>query len=604
MGRLGWALALVFHGVTLGADERFLVVESKPEGRVELVQADSGESILIGSGILRPRAAVLETGGDLLVAGRSEIRRYRGALEGLASEGIVVTTELRNIRALTLERMSGDLYVVARPRHGSGLGAFRLPRDPGAPGGFGAPEAFGSSFPSLEVDDVEFSKEGSFEGGVLLLLSRRPRALWRVAGHGSEVERLTDNFPQDAHPVDIAWSLGDGQRQILVADRRGVIHRFDDSGGWLPPFNGGRTHRGLTQIAVSLAEGVPVVYAARERGEVLRFQIGSDGVAVDPEGEPVSRVFRKPVGLGAVFAAPTPTGTMVTVNPGLGLDVRFDEVVEGGFTAATLRFVMDRREHSRSESSGDLVLESGNRVPAGVAPPLGGDLRFPLFRIATNVQFSGTFRLLGREEPLFGHRDPERFHEASSGASSEWVRWMFAPELAKGEPPVAGCDAWGCAFTDITTGFGSHIGRGWDFSEYLMARDQRGGYESEPGKPDTRWSPQPSELSRIAIKLDFLRETLDAHQDGLGPGLRRRLHHLLGRLLRAYQRALERDRPDDANQILDRFIQVIENAKLPSSPPGNLSGELIARARSLKLSTCSFLEFTREGLNACAGEEK
>jgi hypothetical protein len=594
---------LTLLGSSARAEEKLLVVNSTAKGSVELVVVGSGERTPINTDRLRfPKGAVLELGGDLIVTTQNDIRRYVGAMAGQPSAGVRISNALQHPDGPSLDPGTGDLFVVGRSRRHHGL--FRLRRDPAAPGGFRAPEPVGGSPLStahLVLADTKVVDAAGEEiaPGDVLVLARRPAALFRFVRSGDGFEpapRLfTRDFPANARPTGMTFSVGPSGCEILVSDARGTIHRFDSSGRALASFNEPGAHPGLGQVSASLASGQAVLYASLREGRVLKFAIGPDGTAGDAAGEAIPATFHRPDGLGAVAAMPTLAGSHVTVRPAFGLDLRFDQVSEAGFTSAELGFV-DQPILLGGGEGGAIVLPSGNVIPEGVVAPVGGDPRIPLLRIDTTAVFNGTFRLHGNERALLdeGGGLPELHADESLAQPSELVRWMFAPEIHHGEPPIAECGSQGCQFTDITSGLGSHVGRGWDFSEYLMVRDTRGDNEDQ-------------ELTRIRIKVSFLRLTLESERYAeLPAGLRAELSGLVDDYAAAMNvnstAATGTPNPASASQILDQFAQAVLEARLPNSAPDNFEGELLARARTLKFSTCTFLVSDPAEINGCVGE--
>jgi len=558
-------------GSLASAAEKLLVVNSTSHGSVELVDVGTGDTTQINSDRLHfPRGAVLDLGGDLIVTARHEIRRYLGAMSGQSGDGVLVTNAIHRPDGPSLDPATGDLYVVGRSRHHSGL--FRLRRDPQTQGGFAPAEPVGHSL-SWSLSDTRVGAEGD-----VLVLSKNPAAIFRFVRRGDGFRRtpkvFTKAFPRKARPTGMTFSVGTAGIEILVSDARGAIHRFSASGERLGALNDLSVHAGFRQVTTSLASNQPVVYASLLGGTVLKFALAGDGTAVNPAGEAIPADFSRPDGLGALAVAPTLPGDHVVVRPAFGVELKFDHIESPGFTSAELSFVPP--------------LTSSNRIPDGVIPPVDGDPRIPLLRLDTTAEFTGTFQLHGDEEALLaggGGELPELAEQLAQ--PSELVRWMFAPELGNGEPPIAECDESGCDFVDITDGLGSHVGRGWGFSEFITVRDTRG-----------------DELTRIGFKLDGLRATLANNSTTLGE-----LREDLDAKVNAYAEAMgiegsESFDADAAANLLDDFMAEVVSAAppLPNAAPTNLEGELVARARALKFSTCTFLVSDPQDLNACVAE--
>jgi hypothetical protein len=177
---------------------------------------------------------------------------------------------------------------------------------------------------------------------------------------------------------------------------------------------------------------------------------------------------------------------------------------------------------------------------------------FLLFVMSTDVDFDfeKTAELHGLEEQLGFNAG---LYECNLEPEMR-PRFFYAPETNQGEPPIVENPL----FTDITSGCGSHFGRGFDFSTYLTARDTR-------SLPEI-----------VAFKIQALKEVLNGVK-----GLKKKDRRDLGRKLDAVTRHIKKDREEAAVAEVDDFIEIVERAV-----SGRPAGELIARAESLAFFAC------------------
>jgi hypothetical protein len=360
---------------------------------------------------------------------------------------------------------------------------------------------------------------------------------------------------------------------LLINTWDGIVARFSPAGERKADFaelpgNGAKISVGLQ------GEANKAFVTVHNNGIVQRYGF----VNGDGEGHLEAELrtgVNAPVGVGNATltgAVLTPAGSYRTISLAAN-EITYEEVLVPGLTRGRVFTFEDPRPDGdeslmylcvNGSPNNPVGLECGAEVgdyavdlglPGVIAPyirplPKNGESAFLLFVMSTSVEFEKTAELHGLEEQLGFIAGPDE----CNAAFEMRPRFFYAPETHTGEPEIVE-DPF---FTDITSGCGSHIGRGWRFSTYLTARDTR------------------SLDDIVAFKIQVLEQAL-SDVDSLNKKDRRDL----GKKLDAVARHFKRGRTEAAVREVDDFIAIVTR-----TVSSDVAGELIARAESLAFFAC------------------
>lgn len=538
--------------------------------------------------------------------------------ENAAGDGQPVTTEIPFPDGVSLD-VAGNAYVV---------GAFQLPPDDTAdddagddavgalangrahvwmiprggprPGGYAAPVLIDPDVPSAKLEDtvvVPFDA-GRLRRGDLLVASRRPPAVFRYPGCAPDDKDCTGFGPREVFLNRSAFPRGSRltglafapNRDLLISTVGGAILRFDASARRLQPDFAPSTQQSRQDIAVGVQDGRSYAFVTTRGGDgdsVERFLIGDNGTGTP--GGVVKELVSRPhgVGLASSQGGPTPVGGCVTGPPACGgvvvvpapqIELTFDHVLRAGITTARIVEFVDNRLQLHGTFEIDQSLKDffpkgspeEQQVPNVIVPahlqafrkgdPRDGVPTFLLAIMDTSATFRRTVEFHYEEEDQLGHQPPC----TDPNDPSRETRTFYVPdprsERLKVEGPV---------FTDISSGCGSNIGRGDDFSYYLVGRSLRLPAEVADRQFDNAFAALDPDVypcidqdlrGALLARLGAAREAFEAYKATGDPA--------------------ERDR---ALGLLKDFIAIVDaNAGPLARCQSNVAGELIARALAIQ----------------------
>lgn len=437
-----------------------------------------------GNGVVTLLAANTTQGGDL--------RAYRCPSPTATCQKLGVVSGFKTANAVALDTF-GNLYAVNAHLGGADQLLYvprklSCPTDRGTslpsgcfPGGYGPAQVLKSQVPGVtQLADVE-AEGGS--GDVIVLASKPARLLRYSAGTWSTI---ATNF-SGQEPSGLAlFPTG----EIFVVTRQGSVFVFSGvARSTFATLNG----QGQ-QIAIGIeggAGGDPVangrvLVTVKGANQVQSFGIqkvagrlvASPSV---PEGTVAANV---PFGVGDASLSGsvyTPASTEpVTVNLPTGHEVTFSKVNTGGITQGNYYIVSEASVRANTGpgcSTGLITLEGVTRcVPAhlrghalnSTCLPNGTGCYYLVYAADTGADVFGGTQEHHFEEDQFGFVT-SCYVSATPGADPdpEQPRTFYATD--DNDPAIVE----GLEFTDISTGCGSHIGRGAQFSLFIAGRDDR-----------------------------------------------------------------------------------------------------------------------------------
>jgi hypothetical protein len=483
---------------------REAVYFTTPNNRISRALFDTGaaETVVTDPGTnLNGLAARYDGNGrvTLLVANATQggdIRAYSCPSATAACEKLGVVASLKHANGVALDTL-GNLWAVNGDRGGADR-LLRVPRALGCPtdvatglpancrpGGYGPAEVVAAQVPGVSLlADVEVVP-GS--GDVIVLASKPAKLLRYSAGTWSEITSAFDGQT----PSGLAlFPTG----EIFVVTTQGSVFVFDGSAR-----NTFTTLDGQgQQIAIGVEGGAAadpvtngrVLVTVKSANQVQSFGIQRNGGLVAsasvPDGTVAANV---PFGIGdaslsgSVYTAASPGPVTVALPTGHG--VTFSKVNAGGITQGSYYIVPEAAvrnppalAHSTACPDGQITLEGVTRcVPAHVRGyPLGetecaadGTGCYYLVYVAdTGADVFGGTQEHHFEEELFGF-ETSCYVSDDEGADphGQQPRTFYATD--DNDPAIVE----GNDFTDISTGCGSHIGRGAQFSMFIAGWDGR-----------------------------------------------------------------------------------------------------------------------------------
>lgn len=457
------------------------------------------------------------------------------------------------------------------------------------------------AFVLADVKFVRFAPSGAAYGGgdVLVLVRDAPALLRYRAGVISTTiaaKRANLGAPDaapEATPV-ISSFAGQtptgfafaGNGDILVVTLEGSIQRFSPAGILLSssfdPLPGGG---GANAIAVGTQASDRKVFVTERQGNgVVMFDEDTgacEGRVVTNSPHGVGNASLNAKGLVATPQSVTP----VTVVPDSSHQITFAKVDVAGATSANIFLFPDPDPYSGLDRTVDFsAFMSGlpqRTIPGHVkafmrtGAPCPGDGMCPTFMLSvadsTTASFGATQQHHIEENSIGFNTSCYSGDPSAQAPDLEQPRTFYATDA--NDPAIVEA----AAFTDISTGCGSNIGRGSGFSLFLVGWDSRA-------------------VATIASeKLTNLKAALngnDASQGGLAPFIqkgkaRNTLNGLLDQAIAAYQSS----QISQALGHLQSFIDAVNPADFRQCPKGkgqcrDAPGELVARALSAKFMVC------------------
>jgi hypothetical protein len=428
-----------------------------------------------------------------------------------------------------------------------------------------------------------------YQAGDVLVLVNRPAALLRYTRDFVARKRLGEPPNPDDHSpytvaVDFAGTDPTGlaltpSGQILVTTEQGRILRFGpapsscDAGtcDFVSSVGGSAVSIAVgLQKATSTSPGLPEAFVTVHSGSVNRYKINADGTGT-PDGAVSANT---PSGVGnasltdAVF---TPvSNTPVTILPNGIQELTFEKVTTAGVTSSRVFLIPDPIGTTRDRTLSELMTLAGGsladlgmpdrRIPAYVKPfARAGVPTLVLLVVASGAESIGATQEHHIEEEALGF-------DTTCGATvdlPDQPRTFYATD--GDDPPIIE----GTSFTDISSGCGSNIGRGGQTSAILTATDTRPNGEV------------------ASAKLSTLQAVVSSRSTGsLAPYIGQSAKNKLAGYLKTAARLLGSD-PQGAIDNLESFVSYVEcNPGSFKNATRNVSGELIARARSAQFITC------------------
>jgi hypothetical protein len=339
------------------------------------------------------------------------------------------------------------------------------------------------------------------------------------------------------------------------------------------------------------ANGAEVFITANSNGRVIRYVAQrSSGTLVANPGVPAQVVStgNPPYGIGNATltdAAWTSAGSNVHVNPAVGYDLTFEKVNTSGFSASRTYLI------EQSQVPGGVLQGSLVGLPDAFTRTIPDYVGcFPRC-VGTGCIPSGCFYLVSVAETsadVFGATQQHHFDETPFGIHADCddepqPRLFHATD--DDDAPIAEGDS----FTDITTGCGSHIGRGGQFSLFLTGSDGRSFSDIVNDK-----------FAHLASSLNGTNVSLG----GLAPFIKKNTKGSLSRDLDKATAAWGRGNVAQAQSYLASMVATVKaNLSSFSRCSGgvcrNSPGEIIARAESASFMVCQ----AGGGLAAACGRE-
>jgi hypothetical protein len=323
------------------------------------------------------------------------------------------------------------------------------------------------------------------------------------------------------------------------------------------------------------ANGAEVFITANSSGRVIRYVAQrSAGKLVANAGVPAQVVStgNPPYGIGNATltdAAWTSAGSNVLVNPAVGYDLTFEKVNTSGFSASRT-YLIEQSQVPGGVLDGSLVgLPDGftRTIPSYVGcftrnvGPVG--LCYYLVSVAET------------SADVFGATQQHHFDETPFGLQAD-CNLEPQPGLFRAtdddDPPVVESDK----FSNITTGCGSHIGRGGEFSLFLTGSDLR----LDADIVDDQFANFASALNGTNVALG-----------GLAPFIKK---NTKGSLSRDLDRAVSAWNSGDealAQSHLAAMVATVQSSlssfsRCSGGVCRNSPGEIIARAESASFMVC------------------
>jgi hypothetical protein len=289
---------------------------------------------------------------------------------------------------------SSDIYLVRMPgaEPSTDVRATSPPELQYLPEGVGPAQTAVVFGDSDLIRDVQVWPFGERAGNILVL-SVSPPFMAEVERTGPATFRRLANLFDTDHVNLRGFSITRGG-DILVIDFNDGMFRVEH--GELIPY-GEPVGPGLQDITVG-ADGT--IYITDSYDNVIhRFE--ANGTLIHPplgEGQ-----LATPRALVAAGFTPTPAGENVPTNPADHLEILFEEIVQGGFTAAT------------TAPSTERVSPGGNFLPDYVVPPGGGE-QFIYFDVGTESVYSRLIQVeiwMEGSRMFFAHGTQDTFRDVT-----------------------------------------------------------------------------------------------------------------------------------------------------------------------------------------------
>jgi hypothetical protein len=427
-----------------------------------------------------------------------------------------------------------------------------------------------------DVRFVQSAGQGAtYQAGDVLVLVERPALLLRYAREDIDTKRTNPLAPDPTPATVLASASFAGtdpmglafapNGELLVTTQQGRILRFGPGGAALPDFVASLGGSGVS-LAVGLQDGTAEVFATvHEGGRVRRYKFNPDGTGA-PDGSVTANA---PYGVGnaslsdAVF---TPVSdSPVTILPNTVQELTFEKVTKAGVTSGRVFVFEDPapgQDRFLSDVSG-LLAQTGlqdRKIPSHItALPLGPSQTptFVLVVVSSGAQSIGATQEHHIEEETLG------FTNLCTDPYDRQPRTFYATD--PDDPAIIEGDS----FTDISSGCGSNIGRGGQTSAILTAADNR----------------FPTDIA--SEKLTALQDLVSSKATGglsryVSAGARSKLNGFLRSAVKAL-----RSNPPSAVDPLESFISFVKcNPGSFDDSARNVSGELVARARSAQFMAC------------------
>ncbi len=379
---------------------------------------------------------------------------------------------------------------------------------------------------SDKLRDVQVWPFGERAGNILVL-SQSPPFMAEVERAGPTTFARLDNLFTTHHVNLRAFSITP-EGEILVIDFNDGQLRVED--GELIPY-GEPVGPGLQDISVG-ADGT--IYITDSYDNIIH-RFDADGTLILPpmgEGQLVT-----PRAVVAAGFTPTPPGENVATSPAEGVEIMFEEIVQGGYTSAA------------PVPSTERVSPGGNFLPDYVDPP-GESGEFTYISLATEA----VHRILIQVDVFM--EGSRLFYASGVGDTFRDCTVVGSIDDARGTVP---------RFTEQPPP-GRRVETG--STEVVLVEDMR---------------PLPTV---VEYKFQRLITTVTMHVSGTEEcrdgGLKR-----YRRYVRRAKRRYDRGRLDDALSILAQLnLEVRSNAGwcTPDTYPNNLAGEILALSKTLMFS--------------------
>jgi hypothetical protein len=518
-------------------------------------------------------------GGDLRVFdcdADGENCTLRGIAAVLSQVKGVALDTFGNIAAVNGSRI---LYV---PRCTAG--------DPSCPGsGYGA--ATGPlALPGLgQIADVRFvssaiatASPAVYQPGDVLVLGPTQLRAYKaseLAAGNIVTSTLVANLPAGTTGTGLALFPKSGEALVTTAGGRVLV--FDRNGIAQADFVAGIGQGVNAAIGNNAptgndpASGSEVFITANSNGRVLRYvaKRSGNGLVADPAVPAlVVSTGNPPYGVGNATltdAVWTGAGIDVEVTPAVGHELTFEKVNTSGFS------------QSRA-----YLIEQGELLPGRVLPGALVGLPDAFQRtIPSNVGCftrsvgpAGCYYLVyvaDTSADVFGATQEHHFDEEPFALDSSCTSGPL-PRLYRATDANDAAIVEGGSFADITTGCGSHIGRGGEFSLFLTGWDDR------------------SLADIVDQKLAGFRAALTGTSPaagGLAPYIKKATHKALTRDLDRAIAAWNRGNEASAQAYLASIVSAVDASlasfsRCVSGVCRNAPGEIVARAESASFDAC------------------
>jgi hypothetical protein len=335
------------------------------------------------------------------------------------------------------------------------------------------------------------------------------------------------------------------------------------------------------------AQGAEVFITANNSGRVIRY-VAKRSVTGSPDSPLVAdsafpaqivSTGNPPYGVGNATltdAAWTGAGTNVLVNPAAGYDLTFEKVNVSGFS--------DSRTYLIDQGELQLVTpvppNEPYRILKGeqVGLPNGFERTIPSYVGCFMGPADACYYLVSVVETsadVFGSTQQHHFDEEPFGIQADCEE-LPQPRLFHATDDDDAAVVEGGSFADITTGCGSHIGRGGQFSLFLTGSD---------GRP----------LAQIVDdKLTNFSSALNGTNlaaGGLAPFIKKNTKGSLSRDLDKAISSWNRGNEEQAQSYLAAMVATVKSSlasfsRCVGSVCRNSPGEIIARAESASFMVC------------------